>query len=143
MQRQPIKLNPNDKLAQRLDEVAGQPVVIANKGIRYRIEPEDPFAFSDPEKAKAAIRAGAGAFKGSDVEQFLADIREARGHGPETDEEHRALFRRIVRDVKPEKQPIEYGAETRYGRDSHSNGRYNDALDEFEAALLSRLAEKR
>jgi len=35
--------------------------------------------------------------KGLDVERFLKDIREARGHGPEMDEEHRVLFRQIVR----------------------------------------------
>jgi len=139
MKTQSIKLNPEDELAQRLDEVAGQPVVIEHNGVRYRIEPEDPFAFYDPEKAKAAIHAGAGAFKGIDVEQFLAEIREARGHGPETDEEHRKLFRRIVREAKPEKPPTEYGPESRYGRDSFSNGRYNDALDEYEEALLRRI----
>ena len=139
MQIQPITLNPEDELAQRLDEAAGQPVVIAHKGIRYRIEPEGPFAFYDPEKAKAAIHAGAGAFKGVDAEQLLADIREARGHGPETDAEHRELFRRIVREAKPPTQPTEYGPESRYGRDSDSNGRYNDALDEYEAALLRQI----
>lgn len=136
MKTQSIKLNPEDELAQRLDEVAGQPVVIEHNGVRYRIEPEDPFAFYDPEKMRAAIHAGAGAFKGIDREQFLADIREARGHGPETDAEHRAVFHRIVREAKPVKQPTEYGPGSRYGRDSHSNGRYNDALDEYEAALL-------
>ncbi len=139
MKTQPIKLNPEDELARRLDEGAGQPVVIEYNGVRYRIEPEDPFAFYDPKKMQAAIRAGAGAFKGIDVKQFLADIREARGHGPETDEEHRKLFRRIVREAKPEKQPIEYGPESRYGRDSHSNGRYNEVLDEYEDALLKRI----
>ena len=82
-----IALHPDDELAKRLEAAAGQPVVIAHNGVRYRIEPEDPFAFYDPEKMHAAIEASAGAFKGIDVTQFLAEIREARGHGPETDEE--------------------------------------------------------
>lgn len=134
-----ITIHPDDELAKRLEEAAGQPVLIAHNGVRYRIEPEDPFAFYDPETMQAAIRAGASALKGIDVKQFLADIREARGHGPETDAEHRALFRRIVEEAKPVKQPTEYGPESRYGRDSYSNGRYNDALDEYEAALLRRV----
>lgn len=137
-----IKLNPTDELGRRLERAAGQPVIIEHNGVRYRIEPEDPFAFYDPEKMLAAIDAGAGAFKGMDVEQFLAEIREARGHGPETDEEHRALFRRIVREAKPAPKPTEYGPESRYGRDSHSNGRYNEALDEYEAAMLTRLEQE-
>jgi hypothetical protein len=140
MKKQPITLNPEDELARRLAEVAGQPVVIAHNGVRYRIEPEDPFAFYDPEKMRAAIRASAGAWRGVvDAERLKADIRAARGHGPETDEEHRALFRQIVREAKPGQIPTEYGEETRYGRDSYSNGRYNDALDEYETALLKRI----
>lgn len=65
-----------------------------------------------------------------------------RGRGPETDVEHRAVFRRIVREAKPAKQPTEYGPASHYGRNSHSNGRYNDALDEYENALLKRIEEQ-
>lgn len=68
METDAILLNLDDELAKRLGEAAGQPVVITHNGIRYRIEPEDPFAFSDPEKMRAAIHAGAGAFKGIDVD---------------------------------------------------------------------------
>ncbi|GEM_PF-2336899 len=139
MAKELYTVNPDDDLARRLAEAAGQPVIIEANGVRYRIEPEDPFAFYDPEKMRAAIDAGAGAFTGMDVEQFLAEIREARGHGPETDAEHRALFRRIVQEAKPTPKPTEYGPASRYGRDSHSNGRYNEALDEYEAALLTRI----
>lgn len=137
-----ITLNADDELARSLAAAAGKPVIVACNGVRYRIEPEDPFAFYDPEKVRAALHKSAGALKGVDVEQLRADLREARGHGPETDAEHRAVFRRIVREAKPAKLPIEYGKETRYGRDSYSNGRYNDALDEYEAALLKRLEEQ-
>ena len=57
-----------------------------------------------------------------DVAPFLAEIREARGHGPATDAEHRAaVLRRIVREAKPAPKPTEYGPESRYGRESHSN----------------------
>jgi hypothetical protein len=129
-----------DDLAHRLDGAAGQPVVIAHNGVRYRIEPEDTGAFYDPEEAREAIRATAGGWRGIvDGERLIADIRAARGHGPETDEEQRALFRRIVREAKPGQLPTEYGEETRYGRDSYSNGRYNDALDEYEDVLLKRI----
>ncbi|MHB8648197.1 MAG: hypothetical protein ACYDAR_20650 [Thermomicrobiales bacterium] len=135
----PITLNPDDDLARRLADATGKPVIIEANGIRYRIEPEDPFAFYDPEKMKTAIHASAGACTGIDVAQFLAEIREARGHGPETDTEHRAVFRRIVREAKPAEKPIEYGPETRYGRESYRNGGYNAALDEYEAALLKHI----
>ncbi len=74
MQTQPITLNLNDKLAQRLDEAAGQPTIVEHNGVRYRSEPDDPFSFFDLEKVKEAIRAGAGALEGIDIEQFLADI---------------------------------------------------------------------
>lgn len=134
-----IRLNPADGLARRLEEAAGQPVIIEHNGVRYRIEPEDPFAFYDPEKMREAIHAAAGTMKGVNRDELLADLRAERGHGPETDAEHREVFRRIVRDAKPAKQPIEYGPESRYGRDSYSNGRYNDALDEYEDALLKRI----
>lgn len=133
--------NPDEELGPLLERMAGKPVIIEYNGIRYRVEPEDPFAFYDPEKALAAIDAGAGAFKGMDVEQFLAEIREARGHGPETDEEHRALFRRIVREAKPKAKSLEWGPETRYGREDDFNNGYNEALDEYEAALLARIAD--
>jgi hypothetical protein len=61
-------------------------------------------------------------------------ISEAAG-----EEQRREGFRRIVREAKPAEKPIEYGPESRYGRDSHSNGRYNEALDEYEDALLKRI----
>ena len=76
----------------------------------------------------------------------------ARARGKSSDEMIRLLisdavgeeqrhegFRRIVREAKPAEKPTEYGPESRYGRDSHSNGRYNEALDEYEDALLQRL----
>jgi len=47
-------------------------------------------------------------------------------------------FRLIVREAKPKKKSIEYGKETRYGREIYQNGGYNDALDEYEEALLKR-----
>ncbi|MDQ2787074.1 MAG: hypothetical protein M3Y58_18955, partial [Chloroflexota bacterium] len=59
-----ITLHPDDELAKRLEEAAGQPVVIAHNGVRYRIESEDPCAFYDPEKMRAAIHASAGAWQG-------------------------------------------------------------------------------
>ncbi len=80
-----ITLHLDDELAKRLKVAAGQPVVIKHNGVRYRIEPEDPFAFYDPKKMRAALRASAGAWRGVvDAEVLKADIRAARGHGSET-----------------------------------------------------------
>jgi hypothetical protein len=55
------------------------------------------------------------------------------------EEQRREDFRLIVREEKPKEKPVDYGPETRYGRESYRNGGYNAALDEYEAALLKRL----
>ncbi len=135
---EPYTLDPDDALAHRLDASPRAPVTIEHRGIRYRIEPEDPFAFSDPEKALAAIEASAGIFKraGVDAEQLERDIDEMRGHGPEPTIADREAFRQIVRDVKPKQKSLEWGPETRYGREDDFNNGFNEAIDEYEAALL-------
>lgn len=85
----PYRMDPEDelKLVRRLRraEAEQEPVVLEIGGERYRLVPEediqitdDPAAHYDPKKALAAIHAGAGAFKGIDVDAFLTEIMEAR-----------------------------------------------------------------
>ena len=77
------------ELARRLTKAQAEnkPAEVEIAGSRYRLVPvddddiqttDDPAANYDPAKVLAAIEAGAGAFKGMDVEAFLADILEAR-----------------------------------------------------------------
>jgi len=88
-QPQPNQMNQEieRELARRLSkaEAENRPVVVEIAGNRYRLVPDDdiqttddPAADYDPAKAMAALEAGAGAFKGMDVEAFLAEILEAR-----------------------------------------------------------------
>ena len=121
-------------LAHMLAEARGKPVVAVANGVRYTLVPEDPFAFYDPQRVRAAVEQSAGAFKraGVDGEQLLRDLDRDRGL------RYRDV-REMIREAKPTPLPTEYGAETRYGRESHANSRYNDALDDYERALLDRL----
>lgn len=91
--RHPYRLDDEDEreLAERLRLARAdhQPVLLEIAGERYRLVPDpnsrvqladedDPFANYDPEKARAAIEAGFGAFRGLDVEAFLEEILEER-----------------------------------------------------------------
>jgi hypothetical protein len=86
-----IELDPEGEreLARRLERAAAacETVVLEIGGRRYRLVPvddddvrttEEPAAQYDPEKALAAVEAGFGAFKGMDVEAFLAEILAQR-----------------------------------------------------------------
>jgi hypothetical protein len=75
--------------AERLEhvDVSRALVVLEIGGRLYRLVPvddadvrttQDPAAQYDPEKALAAVEAGFGAFKGMDVEAFLAEILAER-----------------------------------------------------------------
>jgi len=122
-------------LANTLAEARGRPVIAEANGVRYILVPEDPFVFYDPARARAAVEQSAGAFTraGVDGAQLLRDID--RGRGLRYDD-----VRDMVREAKPAALPTDYGTETRYGRESHGNARYNAALDDYEEALLKRLA---
>ncbi len=143
MSEEPITLNPASELARLLARAEGKPVIIEHNGVRYRIEPEDPFAFYDPKKMQAAIRAGASAFKRVDTEQPRKDTREMCGHDPEAVATDREALRRIIREAKPKAKSLEWGPETRYGREDDFNNGYNEALDEYETALLKRFETER
>jgi hypothetical protein len=56
--------------------------------------------------------------------------------------QRREGLRLTVRRAKARAKSLEYGPETRYGREDDFNNGYNEAFDEYEAALLKRLDEK-
>ncbi len=86
-QPRPYKVNPDSELARRLSEADRQPVILDNAGVRYRVVREvsevqmtdDPWAHYDADKIRAAIRASAGALKGVDRDELLADLHAQRG----------------------------------------------------------------
>ncbi len=86
-QPRPYQVNPDSELARRLNEADRQPVVLENAGVRYRVVREageiqttdDPWIHYDAEKVRAAIRASAGALKGVDRDELLADLHAQRG----------------------------------------------------------------
>ena len=122
-------------LAHTLAEARGRPVIAVANGVRYTLVPEDPAAFYDLGRMRAAIERSAGAFTraGVDGEQLLRDLDRDRGLRYDD-------VREMIREAKPTPLPTEYGEETRYGRESHRNSRSNDACDEYERALFDRLA---
>lgn len=66
-------------LALTLDAAKGKPLVLVKDGMRFRVAPEDLWAYYDPERVREALRASAGALAGIDVEAFKAEMRELRG----------------------------------------------------------------
>ena len=76
------------ELAQRINHARAEHTLaeVEVAGSRYRLVPVDdavqttdnPAGDYDPARALAAVEAGAGAFKTTDVEAFLAEILEAR-----------------------------------------------------------------
>ena len=82
MQTQPIKLNPDDELARRLNRHDAQPVVIEANGVRYDVvrQAEDLWAGYDPDRAMRAVERSAGILKraGVDAEQLERDIYDDR-----------------------------------------------------------------
>ena len=75
------------ELARRLDNARAENkvAVIEIAGNLYRLLPvddiqttDDPARDYDPAKALAAVEAGAGAFKGLDVDAFLEEMLESR-----------------------------------------------------------------
>jgi hypothetical protein len=129
----------DDTLSHLLEKTAGQPVIIEANDIQYRIEPEDPFAFYDPEKVLAAIDAGAGAFAGLDTTPPTEATQEARTHDRIIAIADRAAVQRLIHEAKPKAKSLEWGPETRYGREDDFNNGFNEAIDEYEAALLARI----
>lgn len=76
-----IQVAPESELAHLLDEVGELPVLLEKDGKLYRLteEPqEDIWAGYNPEKTRAALRKSAGALRGVDREELLADIHRGR-----------------------------------------------------------------
>jgi hypothetical protein len=67
-------------LVERQGEKSEIPDALENQGVQIPalVEPKDLFAGYDPERARAAIRASAGALRGVDVEKLKRELREQR-----------------------------------------------------------------
>ncbi len=82
MQTHTIKLAPDDRLAQWLNQHGTEPTIIEANGVRYDVvrRREDIWADYDPKRAIEAIDKSAGALKraGVDAEQLEKDIYEDR-----------------------------------------------------------------
>jgi len=83
MQTQPIRLNPDDELAQRLRQDDTRPVVVESNGVRYavvRAADTDIWADYDPERALQAMEKSAGILNraGVDAEQLERDVYAER-----------------------------------------------------------------
>jgi len=106
---------PDPETARIFAEADRHPVLVTIAGTLYRIEREDHYLYYHPEE-RPENRDGAEAV--------------APGKGD---------FCRIVQEAKPKAKSLEWGPETRYGREDDFNNGYNEALDEYETALLTRI----
>ena len=161
--------SPNSPFARSLAEAQGRPIIVAANGVRYRVVPENPWHFYAPSgggkgitetlaasgrtdalplptpaeaaAAVSAIERAAGTWVGLGVFEPSSPVQEVPAAEIVADDADDGNWRRIVRESKPPKRSTENCAETRYGREVYGNVRYNAALDEYEAALLRRVAE--
>lgn len=69
----------------------------------------------------------------------LEERQETRDDDSEPIAHGKGDFHQIIREAKPKAKSLEWGPETRYGREDDFNNGYNEALDKYEAALLTRL----
>ncbi|MCC6703717.1 MAG: hypothetical protein IT334_02505 [Thermomicrobiales bacterium] len=78
-----IPVDPESTIKELFAQVEDEPVVVSVGRERFRIvrEKKDIWANYDPEKARAAIRAAAGALasSGIDFDAWNEEIREQRG----------------------------------------------------------------
>lgn len=146
-------------------EATGKPVIVEVSGVRYRVVSENLWAFSKPPRrgvgstetlgtpntadalpvssteattTVSGLARAAGSWAGLGV--FEPPFPERDQPAPQTEvNDDDGGYRRIVREAKPPKRNTENSAATRYGRESHGNARYNEALDDYERALLRRL----
>lgn len=87
-----VRIKPDSELARFLDTVGEIPVLLEKDGKLYRLSEETPtdiWAGYDSRKTKAALRKSAGALRGVNREELLADIhlgREQDSHGRPADD---------------------------------------------------------
>lgn len=85
MLREPktIEVEPGSEIADLLDEAAETPLLLVKNGVRFRLDrdEEDIWANYDPERARAGMRAAAGAWKGMDAEAFKEYVYRGREEG--------------------------------------------------------------
>ncbi len=105
--------NPDPETARIFAEADRHPVRVEIAGVVYRIEREDHYRYYHPEECQTV--------------------------GATPHEKRRAELRQMIREAKPKAKTLEWGPETRYGREDDFNNGYNEALDEYEAALLRQI----
>ena len=82
-----IHVDTDTAVSDLLQEADKAPVVLEKDGLLYRLtqaQPDDVWAGYDPERTRQALARSAGALKGVDVDELLADIyaqREQDSHG--------------------------------------------------------------
>jgi len=78
-----IEVEPDSELARLLDEADKGEIQLLRDGMSYRLAREagDIWAGYDPEKARAGMRAAAGAWKDIDAEALKEYIYRAREEG--------------------------------------------------------------
>ncbi len=107
--------HPDPQTARLFAEADHHPVLVAIAGKRYRIERVEHYLYYHPEE-RPENRDDNGP-----VAHGTGDVRQ------------------MVREAKPNAKSLEWGPETRYGREDDFNNGYNEALDEYETALLTRI----
>ncbi len=110
--------HPDPQTARLFAEADLHPVLVTIADKRYRIERVEHYLYYHPEERQGTTD--------DDAERI---------------ERRKEDFRRIIREAKPNAKSLEWGPETRYGREDDFNNGYNEALDEYEAALLRRFEE--
>ena len=81
LQPKRIKVEPGSEIARLLDKANEAPLLLEKDGVLYHVTAQEEdllWADYDPERAKAGLKASAGALAGVDTEQLLADIHQSR-----------------------------------------------------------------
>lgn len=78
-----ITIDPESDLGRAIDEANGEPVVLVQRGRRFRVtrDPDDPWARYDPEKVRAGLRKFAGMLSPEEGERIKETIYRGREEG--------------------------------------------------------------
>jgi hypothetical protein len=79
----PIKITPDIRVAELLEQADAAPLVLEQNGVRYRLsrEEEDLWANYDPEAFLAALNEAAGTWADVDADVLVQDIYRWRREG--------------------------------------------------------------